>query len=356
MAKCIGYAVVGLGEIAQRFVLPAFARAGDISRVVAIVSSDRARAQAIATELRATAYGYDEFHQCIQRGDVNAVHLTLPTAMRCEYAVEAARAGVHVLCEPPMAITADECRRMIRTCQTNRVKLMVAYPGPFQPATQKALELVRGGHLGPLKTFGSDYVLRVDEDDAGRLQHRLGGGTVYHLGSDCINTARSMFGGEPAQVMAMTARTSRRYGGDVDEGAVALIRFPDDRLAHFHTSFGEEPLAGFTLFGEEGWLRLTEAYRPDAAMTLSLVKHGLREDLRFEPGDPFASLLTYFSNAILQDRQPEPSGVEGLQDIRIVEAIYRSSRDGRPVTLPRLGRVETSVGRDAHPGEHRQAG
>jgi glucose-fructose oxidoreductase len=360
MAKQIGYAVVGLGEVAQRGVLPAFARAAENSRLVAIVAPGRPQVQALAQDLRATAYHYDEFRQCLQRDDVNAVYLALPTSMHCDYAVEAARAGVHVLCERPMAVMADECRRMIRTAQTNRVKLMIAYHLQFHPAHARALELVRGGAIGAPRTISTDFTTRIEDAADPRLQRRLGGGSVYDLGATCIHAARALFGGEPAQVMAMTARTSRRHGGDVDEGAVALIRFPDERLAHLHTSFGEEPTAVLRVLGEEGSIELDPAYRHDVPVTLQLHRRGQHETSSFQPADPFAAEIAYFSSCILQDRQPEPSGIEGLQDVRLVEAIYRSARDGRPVTLPRLARPETVPGTPPESGrpllDRRQAG
>jgi glucose-fructose oxidoreductase len=340
MAKQIGYAVAGLGDLTQNGVLPAFARAGENSRLVALVATDRAQAQTLAQQFRASAYHTDEFRQCLQREDVNAVYIALPNSMHCDYAVEAARAGVHVICEKPMAVMADECRRMIRTAQTNRVKLMIAYRLQFHPAHAKALELVRGGTIGTPKTISTDFTTRIEDADDPRLQRRLGGGSMYDLGVLCINAGRALFGAEPAQVMAMTARTSRRYGGDVDEGTVALIRFPDERLAHLHTSFGEEPTAVLRIFGEDGWIELHDAYRPDVPVTLELSRRGHHETLSFESTDQFAAELSYFSNCILQDRAPEPSGIEGLQDVRLVEAIYRSARDGRPVTLPRLARPE----------------
>ncbi len=347
MAKQIGYAVAGLGDLAQNGVVPAFARAGENSRLVAIIASDRAQAQAVAQPFRAAAYQLDEFRQCLQREDVNAVYLALPNSMRCDYAVEAARAGVHVLCERPMAVMADECRRMIRTAQTNHVKMMIAYRLQFHPAHAKALELVRGGAIGRPKTIGAEYTTRIEDPEDPRLQRRLGGGTMYDLGVMCIHAARTLFGTEPAQVMAMTARTSRRYGGDVDEGTVALIRFPDEGLAHLHTSFGEEPAGALRIFGEDGWIALGHAYRHDVAVTLDLCRLRHRETLTFEPTDQFAAEISYFSNCILQDRAPEPSGIEGLQDVRLVEAIYRSARDGRPVTLPRLARPEAMPGPEA---------
>jgi glucose-fructose oxidoreductase len=356
MAKPIGYAVLGLGDLTQRAALPAFARAADNSRLVAVVTSDRTRAQTLAQEFRVTGYHYDELRQCLQRDDVNAVYIVLPAAMHCDYAVEAARAGVHVLCDRPMAVMADECRRMIRTCQTNRVKLMVSYRLHSQPAFRKAVELVRGGAVGAVKTFSSDFTARIDDPDDVRLQRRLGGGTVYDLGVYCINTARTLFGLEPAQVMAMTARPTRRYG-DVDDSAVALIRFPDERLAHFHTSFGEEPAAVLTVLGDQGYLRVFNAYRDDAAAFMELVGRRGREEHRFDPTDQLALEVSYFSECVLHDRQPEPSGLDGLQDVRIVEAIYRSARDGRPVTLPRTARVDAAVEEEMRKvGDRRQAG
>jgi len=340
MAKQIGYAVVGAGPLVERALLPAFARAGAETRLAAIVSADRTRAHALAQEHGATAFHYEEFRQCLQREDVQAVYLALPNSLHCDYAVEAARAGAHVVCERPMAVMADECRRMLRTCQTNRVKLMVAYHVEAEPAYKKLLELVRGGAIGAPKTFSSDSTIRVQDPDDPRLQRRLGGGTVYDLGVPEIFVARTVFDAEPAQVMAMTARMTRRYGGDVDESTVALIRFPDDRLAHLHTSFGEEPTSVLMVFGDEGSIRVTGAYETHKPATIEVMRGGRREEMTFEPSDPFAAELAHFSNSVLRDVAPEPSGVEGLTDIRIVEAIYRSARDGRPVTLPRIARVE----------------
>ena len=343
MPKHVGYAVVGAGDLTRHAVLPAFVAAAENSRVSAIVGSDRAEAQALAQECHAAAYHLDEFRQCLNRDDVHAVYIALPNSLHSDYTVDAARAGKHVLCERPMAVTADECRRMIRTCQTNRVKFMVSYRLQFQPAFAKALDLVRAGQLGTLKTLSSDVTLRVPSPEDPRLQRRLGGGSVYDLGIHPIAIARTFLGFDPAQVMAMTSRSSRRYGGDVDEGTIALIRFPDERLAHFHSSFGEEPGSMLTLFGEEGWLRLTPAYRHDVETRMVLNRQGRTEETTFPPTDQFAAEIAYFSGCILTDRRPEPSGIEGLQDVRTVEAIYRSARDGRPVTLPRLARVDTPV-------------
>src|SRR5262249_10144454 len=121
MPKPIGYAVVGTGDLTRHGVLPAFTAGAENSRVSAIVGSDRTEVQAFAQPLHAAAYHLDEFRQCLNRDDVHAVCIALPNSLHSDYTVDAARAGKHVLCDRPMAVTADECRRMIRTCQTNRV-------------------------------------------------------------------------------------------------------------------------------------------------------------------------------------------------------------------------------------------
>ena len=113
MAKQIGYAVMGLGALARTSILPAFSRASQNSRLVAVISRDRDKAQAVAEQFRAVPYGLDEFRQCLQRDDVNALYIALPTSLHCDYAVEAARSGVPSL-RAPMALVDDECRRMNR--------------------------------------------------------------------------------------------------------------------------------------------------------------------------------------------------------------------------------------------------
>jgi len=124
--RVIRYAVVGLGHIAQVAVLPAFAHARRNSRLTAVVSGDRTKRREIAKRYRLDqTFTYDEFDECLRA--VDAVYIALPNSMHAEYTIRAARAGVHVLCEKPMAVTADECRRMIAACRKADVKLMIAY-------------------------------------------------------------------------------------------------------------------------------------------------------------------------------------------------------------------------------------
>ena len=129
--RTIRYAVVGLGHIAQVAVLPAFVHARRNSRLTAVVSGDRTKRREIAKRYRLDrAFGYDEFDECLQ--SVDAVYIALPNSMHADYTIRAARAGVHVLCEKPMAVSAAECRRMITASRRAKVKLMIGYRLHFE--------------------------------------------------------------------------------------------------------------------------------------------------------------------------------------------------------------------------------
>src|SRR5688572_4807611 len=177
--KAVRYAVVGLGHIAQVAVLPAFAHAGKNSRLVALVSDDPVKRREVARKYKTEkTYSYAEYEECLKR--VDAVYIALPNSMHEEYTIRAAKAGVHVLCEKPMAVTVSECRQMIRACRKNRVKLMIAYRLHFEEINLKAVELVRKGRIGEPKFFNSSFSLTVRSGNI-RTRAGFGGGTLYDI-------------------------------------------------------------------------------------------------------------------------------------------------------------------------------
>ena len=163
-ARSVRYAVVGLGHIAQVAVLPAFAHARRNSKLVAVVSDDRTKRREIARRYRIDhTYSYSQFDECLEA--VDAVYIALPNSMHAEYTIRAARAGVHVLCEKPMAVTADECEQMIAACDEHHVKLMIAYRLHFEEINLKVIDLVRRGRIGEPKFFNSSFSMTVRRGD-----------------------------------------------------------------------------------------------------------------------------------------------------------------------------------------------
>src|SRR5262245_35662524 len=156
MPRKIRYAVVGIGHIAQAAVLPAFVHAKRNSALHALVSGDEDKLAELGDRYEvAFRGGYEDFEECLK--DVDAVYIATPNTEHAEFAVRAAHAGVHVLCEKPLAVTDEECERILRACREADVRLMTAYRLHFEPLTLEVIELVRQGRIGEPSYLSSDF-------------------------------------------------------------------------------------------------------------------------------------------------------------------------------------------------------
>lgn len=352
MAKKSGrkvrYAVVGLGHIAQVAVLPAFAHATANSALTALVSGNRTKLKELSRRYRVEhTYSYDDYDECLRSGAIDAVYIALPNSMHGEYSIRAARAGIHVLCEKPMAVTEKECQAMIRAARSHRVKLMVAYRLHFEEANLKAVELAKSRELGQVRFFSSEFGLQVRPGNI-RTKAELGGGSLYDLGIYCINAARYLFQDEPREVFAFTAARQDPRFETIDEMTAAMLRFSDDRLASFTSSFGSTDVSSYEIVGTKGTVRLDPAYEYAFPLKMQVTVDGKTRSRTFPKRDQFAPELLYFSDCVLNKKEPEPSGADGLADVRIIEALYRSAKIHKPVTIrpvnvgrrPRLKQVK----------------
>ena len=331
----IRYAVVGAGHLAQVAILPAFKTARN-SKLITIVSGDAAKREELGKQYALEqVYSYEDYEKALST--VDAVYLVVPNHLHKEYSIGAARAGVNVLCEKPMGVTEEECEAMIQSADENKVKLMVAYRLHFEKGNLAAIQIANSGKLGQLRAFTSHFGQVVTEDNIRLTQPvEKGGGPVYDMGLYCINASRYLFRDEPTEILASTASTQDPKFQKAGEMASVIMRFPEERLASFTCSFGSADVSRYTLIGTKGTLTAEPAY--DYSMA---IKHRLTVDEQtttrtFSKRDQFAAELTYFSDCIRKNKEPEPSGLEGLADVRIVRAIYESARTGKKVELPPL--------------------
>lgn len=330
----IRYAVVGQGYISQVAVLPAFRHATNNSELRAIISDDPVKLKKLSKKYGIERiYTYEQYDECLRSGEIDAVYIGLPNHMHREYTERAARAGVHVLCEKPMAVTEEDCEAMIQACQEGGVKLMIAYRLHFEEANLKAVEIVQSGNLGDVRIFDSVFTMQVEEGNI-RLKKQDGGGTLYDIGIYCINAARYLFRAEPQEVVAWTANNGEPRFREVEEMSGALLRFPGDRLASFVCSFGAADVSAYQIVGSKGSLRVDPAYEFAGELKHQLTIEGKTKKTTFSKRDQFAPLLIYFSHCILENTDPEPSGEEGWADVRVIRALYRTAETGHPEKLP----------------------
>jgi predicted dehydrogenase len=305
----IRYAVVGLGHIAQNAVLPAFTHAEKNSELAALVSDDPVKLRTMSREYGVeNCFSYDDYELCLRSGEIDAVYIALPNNLHEEYCVRAAEAGIHVLCEKPLAVTEDECQNIIKSCAENDVKLMTAYRLHFERGNLKAIEMIRSGKIGEPRMFNSVFTMQVKPGNI-RTKSQYAGGTLYDIGVYCINAARYIFGDEPTEGFCYSASNGDPRFRRVEEMAGAMLRFPKERLASFMTSFGAADTADFEVVGTRGRLRAIQAYEYTLPVSLELTVDGRTEKKTYSLRDQFGPELVYFSDCILRDREPEPDGI-----------------------------------------------
>jgi predicted dehydrogenase len=337
--KKIRYAVVGLGHLAQVAVLPAFARTRN-SELAALITGDPVKQKQLSRKYKIKTVGtYEQYEECLR--DVDAVYIVLPNHLHKEFAVRALNAGIHVLCEKPLAVTEEECKVMIEAAEKNRRKLMVAYRLHFEKANLDAIETGVKGRLGELRFFTSEFAQQVAEGNV-RVTESVsnGGGPVYDMGVYCINAARYLFREEPIEILAVGGSRNDPRFEKVEEMTAVTMKFPGDRLATFTASFGAADIGRYTLVGTKGVLTADPGYEYAGALKLKIDIGKKSTKRNYPKRDQFAAEISYFSDCILEGKDPEPSGEEGLADVRVVEAIYRSVQAGKPVMLSPFERKE----------------
>ena len=329
-SRRVRYAVAGLGHIAQAAVLPAFARARN-SDLHAIVSSSAAKLAQVGDMYNVPVRGgYASFEECLR--NVDAVFICTPNTEHVDLAVRAARQGVHVLCEKPLAVTGAECDQITTACREAGVKLMTAYRLHFEPLFLEVVSHVYEGTIGEPRYFESSFSMHAKPGGI-RTRHETGGGTLYDLGVYCINAACLFFRSGPQEVHAFSVDGKRSGMAGVDDTTSALLRFPGGQLAAFVTSFSAAGVSDFRIVGTEGDIHAEPAYEYGESLGYTMTIRDKTVRRKGRRRDQFAAELVYFSTCILRGTDPEPSGEEGARDVRVVEALYDSARRGEPIAL-----------------------
>ena len=336
----IRYAVVGLGNIAQVAVLPAFAHAKENSELVALISSDEEKLRTLGEKYDVEHLGgYAQMEQVARAARADAVYIALPNAMHREYTERAAKVGLHVLCEKPMAVTVADCEAMIAATRAAKVKLMIAYRLHFEEANLTAIDRVRDGVIGEPRIFSSVFSQEVREGDI-RTRGELGGGAMYDMGIYCINAARYLFRDEPLEVFATQVKDIDARFHDVDATTTAILRFAGGRVAQMTASQAAGDVSEYRIVGSKGDIRLDPAYGYAQGLKEFLTVEDSRKKKSYSKRDQFAPELVHFSDSIIGDTEPEPSGEEGLCDVRILEAIAKSAATGKVVRLAPFDRTD----------------
>jgi predicted dehydrogenase len=335
--KPVGYAVVGLGAISQQAVLPAFAHSGK-ARLVALVSGDGDKARRLAEQFQAQShYTYGEYSRCLKDPEVEAVYIATPPGEHEKCAVLAARAKKHVLCEKPLAATVAECRRMVRACRDKQVQFMTAYRKYFEPGSVALKKLVTAGDLGRVDIIHAvftEFRPAGDSSPDWLFKPKLsGGGPLMDIGIYCVNTSRWLVDEDPIQATAIRWSHDRKRFKNVEEGIAFRLNFRNGIVLQGTASWGSAMASFVQVHGEKGWASLSPAFAFEEERRLTGKIAGKWFEREFTAIDEFALELDAFADCIRENRKPEPDGEQGMRDIVILEAIYRSAKQGRTIAI-----------------------
>lgn len=344
----LGIAIVGLGRLSLEEIMPALAESKRC-RVTALVSGDPEKAKQVAAMYdvpESSLYNYETFDRLSDNPDVHAVYIVLPNALHKEFTVRAAKAGKHVLCEKPMATSVADCQAMIDACKAANRLLMIAYRIQYEPLDRQIMNWVRGEKvLGKIKLIDMANCQNQSKENVRQWRHvkaLAGGGALPDIGLYCLNTARFLLGEEPVEVSASLYSTEgdARFT-EVEEAILWQMRFPSGVRAQCTASYGTFTSKRYRVMGDQGWAEMDPAFAYEglqlkrsriAEDTDEFVAPGI-EQITTKMKNQFALEMDHFAECVTNNKQPWTPGEEGLQDQRIMDAIYESARTGKPVQL-----------------------
>lgn len=326
----LGIALVGLGYYSTDVLAPAFQFTKNCY-LAGIVTGTPSKAEKWKEKYNlsdSNIYSYDTFDSIVNNKDIDVIYIVLPPSMHAPYTLRAAKAGKHVWCEKPMAITVAECQSMIDACDKNKVKLSIGYRMHHEPNTQRIIQFRKDATYGKVKTVDVAAGYFDSRTDHWKQQKSMGGGSMYDMGVYPLNAARYSTGLEPIAVTAKQSTTRPEIYKDVDETMQYNLEFPGGITAACETSFGKN-MNTLEVKCTKGWYKLSpfSGYSGIQGITSDGIV------LNATISNQQAQQMDDDARAIIQNKPVLVPGQEGLKDIRVVEAVYRSVAENKKVTI-----------------------
>ena len=325
--SAVRWGVLSTASIALGKVIPGMRRA-ERCELLAIASRDAERSR-----LAAAAHGipraYGSYEALLADPDVDAVYIPLPNHLHAMWAMAAARAGKHVLCEKPLAMTAAEARSIVDACSDAGVLLMEAFMYRQHPSWVAARDIVDSGRIGQLRAVNSWFSYFNDDPANIRNIREAGGGALYDIGCYSVNLSRMLFGGEPTRVSAALERDAV---SGVDTLTSGILEFATG-VATFTCSTRVEPDQRVDIYGTEGRISIDIPFNipPDRATHLSVIAGGdppvapALERLEFAAADPYAVEIDAFSAAVQEGRPVPVDPRDAVENLSVIERLFAAA-------------------------------
>lgn len=323
----VGWGILSSANIAVKRVAPAI-HASSNGYIVAVGSRNWEKAEeafAFAPDARI----YNDYERVLNDPQVEAVYIPLPNSLHAEWTMRALQAGKHVLCEKPLAVTADQGMLMIDTARDTGMFLMEAFMYRFHPQIVWALDQVADGHIGKVKLVHSSFAFNTSSRPHDiRVQAALAGGSLMDVGCYPINLCRAVYGRTP---QAVAARVYIPPEGEVEYATNAVLDFDDGCFGLIDSSFELPTRQVAEIIGEAGSITIPLPFTPahtETTVVMNLEGHSIHQ--QFSPVDQYRLEVEHFATCIRLNHQPHLNLEETLENLATIEAIYQSARYAWP--------------------------
>jgi glucose-fructose oxidoreductase len=327
----LGVALVGLGYYSTDLLAPGLLKTSNCELKGIVTGSPEKVAvwQEKYDIADKNVYNYNNYDEIANNPDIDVIYVVLPPSMHREYTVRGAETGKHIWCEKPMAPSVADCQAMIDACNKNKVKLSIGYRCQHDPNIQAYMEATRSAKFGKVKMLTSAAGYFDGRTDHWKQKKALGGGVMGDMGVYSLQGARLATGEEPIKVMAKSYTTRPEIYHEVEETMIYQLEFPSGALAACQASFGIS-MNHLQIQYEKGWLRM----EPQSGYQGNKGEMSDGTKINMDIGMQQPRQMDDDALSIMNNKPMLVPGEEGLRDIRVVEAIYRSAAmGGKEVTI-----------------------
>ncbi|WP_135854705.1 Gfo/Idh/MocA family protein [Halorussus salinus] len=325
----MNFGVLSTANIGRAAVVPAI-RETDHD-LLAVASRDEEAADAFADEF-GIPRAYGSYEELLADDELDAVYNPLPNALHAEWTKKAADAGLHVLCEKPLAVDAAEAREVGEYCDERGVTLMEAFMYRYHPRTERVVELVRD-ELGAVRSVKSTFQFPMDDPQNVRLDPDLAGGSLMDVGCYAVSAARLLLG-EPDRAYA-TTHDAGDYG--VDTKLAGVLEYQNGLTAEVSCGFETDDAQWYRVEAEDGWLEAREAFVPrdDEGVEIEYEVDGRHVVETFEPTDQYRLEVEQFAACVGSGESPRTDADEAVRNMATIDALYESAERGASVAVER---------------------
>ena len=328
----VRYGLLSTAQIGLNAHLPASYDSKN-SEVVSVSSRTADKAEAAAKKHNIGRW-YGSYEEQLADPDMDAVVNSLPNGMHAEWTIKAAEAGKHILCEKPLAVSAEECQRMIDAANANNVVLVEAFTHRWNPHMRMARKLIAEGAIGDIQTIDSALCFTIAEPDGNvRFSEALAGGALWDAGCYAVYATRFVMSAEPVQVRGMS-HDSGNWG--IDTTFSGSMKFANGAIGNITTNMEQPFRCYINIDGSKGRIEIPGMFDDSGPIIIKRGdgRNGDNTEIISTPSpNRFAVQFDEFSECVLTGKKPEYPAEDGLRNTAVVEALYKAANSGSAVDL-----------------------